>query len=100
MEDKIISIPITPETILLAKRAVWFQDYHQTLNDPLYLAAHVLTRGTHVDVKILEKYIGRSGMIKSLQQMPPGIIDPRSWSYWHLVLLNQSPPPPLPVRTF
>jgi hypothetical protein len=35
---------------------------------------------------------------EALDKAPPGIIDPRSWAYWNLVIAGRYPPPPMPVR--
>lgn len=95
-----INLPATEETLTLARRCVWFKKPEEALTDPLHLVAHVLAHGTFEDVTILQRHIGARGMAEALQAAPPGIIDERSWWYWHLVLLNQSPPPELPRRIF
>lgn len=41
--------------------------------------------------------LGDEDLREALDRAPPGIFDPRSWSYWHLVL-DRWPPPPLPER--
>jgi hypothetical protein len=91
-------IPATPETLRLARRCVWYKPPEEALRAPLHLAAHVLGHGMAEDVRTLERHIGREGLIEALRNAPPGIIDPRSWWYWHLVLLDQAPPPEMPQR--
>lgn len=93
-------IPETEETIRLAKRSVWYKDPVQALRQPMHLAAHVMAHGTPEDVQVLERHIGRDGMAETLRAAPPGILDERSWWYWHLILFHRSPPPPMPIRTF
>ncbi|MGE5441951.1 MAG: hypothetical protein ACM3Q0_02685 [Bacteroidota bacterium] len=42
-------------------------------------------------------YLGDDDLREALDRAPAGIFDPRSWSYWHLVL-DRWPPPPLRER--
>lgn len=35
---------------------------------------------------------------EALDRAPPGIIDPRSWACWNLVIAGRHPPPPMPRR--
>jgi hypothetical protein len=93
-------LPETPETLRLARRCVWFQPPTDTLRDPIHLAAHVMTHGLDEDIAVLRRHVGDEGLIEALRNAPPGIMDARSWWYWHLVLLDESPPPPMPDRTF
>jgi hypothetical protein len=59
--------------------------------------AHVLTYGTHDDVKVLRRYVSDEELRQALDKAPPGIFDPRSWAYWNL-MLGRYPAPPLPTR--
>jgi hypothetical protein len=93
-------LPVTDETLRLARRCVWYKEPAEALAQPIHLAAHVLAHGTMEDVGVLRRHVGPQGMVEALKNAPPGIIDARSWWYWHLVLLDVSPPPPLPQRSF
>jgi hypothetical protein len=68
-------------------------------SDPVRFAAYAFARATHGDMKILRRYLSDDDLRTALLKAPPGIIDARSWCYWH-VRLGQYPAPPLPVRKF
>jgi hypothetical protein len=93
-------IPITPETEGIAQRVIWFESPDVALSEPVRFMAYAFCYGTFEDMARLGTYIGSEDMIHALDNAPPGIIDPRSWAYWHLMLKDQSPPPPMPVRRF
>jgi hypothetical protein len=84
----------------VARRCVWFQSPDETLADPTFFIAHVLTYGVHSDVTTLLRSFSKDALADALINAPPGIIDPRSWAYWNLILRDLSPPPPMPTRTF
>jgi hypothetical protein len=91
-------IPVNAETLTLARRCVWYKPPADTLRNPVHLAAHAMAHGTRDDVAVLRRHVGDEGLIEALRNAPPGVMDARSWWYWHLVLLDESPPPPMPVR--
>jgi hypothetical protein len=90
-------LPNTPEVAAVAHRTVWFKTPEQALADPVHLVAHVLTYGTHEDVKTLRRHVSDDELRQALDIAPPGIFDPRSWAYWNLKL-GRYPAPPLPTR--
>ncbi len=90
----------TAELETVARRCVWFRTPAEALADPVHFIAHVLTYGTHEDVKVLRRHVDDDALRAALAQAPPGIFDARSWSYWHLMLTGRSPAPPLPTRGF
>jgi hypothetical protein len=61
------------------------------------LVAYVLTYGTHEDVRTLRRYLSDGELLEALDHAPPGIFDPRSWTYWNLKL-GRYPAPPMPMR--
>jgi hypothetical protein len=91
------AIPQTAETTSLAERLVWFEPAEKALADPVRFLAYAFARATHQDMQLLRKYVGDDELREALDCAPPGIIDPRSWSYWNL-RLGRYPPPPLKQR--
>lgn len=87
----------TPELLRVAKRMVWFKPAEETLGDPVLFLCHVMTYGTHQDLKVVRNLFSEEDLREALKQAYPGIFDPRSWSFWHLILGVQ-PTPPLPTR--
>ena len=92
-------LPHTPELEDVARNTVWFKPPAEALEEPYHFVAHVLTYGTHEDVRALRRYVSDDELRESLDHAPPGIFDPRSWAYWNLKT-GRFPAPPLPQRTF
>jgi hypothetical protein len=92
-------LPTTPELLRVARRMVWFKEPEETLRDPIHFLAHVMTYGNIGDVLAVREIVGNEGFREALEHAPPGVFDPRSWSYWNL-MTGRWPAPPMPVRTF
>jgi hypothetical protein len=58
-----------------------------------------MSHATPEDMRVIRRYVSDEDFREALDHAPPGIIDPRSWNYWHLKL-GRYPPPPLPRREF
>lgn len=93
------AIPLTPLTIELARRIIWFESPKQALSDPIRFMAYAMAYARHEDMRVLRRYVSDDDMREVLDGAPPGIIDPRSWAYWNSKM-GRYPPPPLPVRRF
>lgn len=94
------ALSLSPQNLELAKRVIWFEPAEQALADPIRFLAYVFRYGEIDDLKALRCELGDAALINGLINAPPGIIDPRSWAYWNLILRDLSPPPPMPIRTF
>lgn len=92
-------LPLTSDLERVARRCVWFQESAEALSDPVHFIAHVLTFGTHEDVKVLRRHMTDDELRAALDDAPPGIFDPRSWAYWNL-MLGRDNAPPMPERRF
>lgn len=91
------SLPMTPALLTVARRVVWFEEPARALAEPVQFLAHVMIFGTVEDLRALRGIVGKEDYREVLERAPPGIFDPRSWAYWHLVCGRQ-PAPPLPMR--
>lgn len=91
------AIPLNPDTEALAARLVWFEPPAEALADPVRFMAYAFARATHEDMKLLRRYLDDDDLKEALDRAPPGIIDPRSWAYWNL-MMGRYPAPPLPER--
>jgi hypothetical protein len=91
-------LPVKPELLNVARRVVWFKEPEEALADPVHFLAHVMTYGTVEDLQALKGIVGEDEFRTVLDNAPPGIFDPRSWAYWHLICGRQ-PAPPLPLRS-
>jgi len=81
----------------IAARVCWWQPPEATLADtPLFLC-RVMTFGTWDDAGFCLEHFGREAFKSALRAAPPGLLDPRSWHYWHN-RLGMLPVPEPPVR--
>jgi hypothetical protein len=92
-------IPLNPDTETVARRVIWFEPPAAALADPVRFMAYAMSRATPEDMRVIRRYVSDEDFREALDHAPPGIIDPRSWNYWHL-RLGRHPPPPLPRREF
>lgn len=93
------AIPLTPKTAEAARRIIWFEEPENALADPVRFMAYAMTYARHEDMRVIRQYVSDDDFRQALDGAPPGIIDPRSWAYWNL-LMGRFPAPPLPKRTF
>jgi hypothetical protein len=91
------TLPSTKEFHALAARVIWFEPPEQALSDVPRFMAYAFRYATHDDMQKLRTKLNDDDLRNALADAPPGIIDPRSWSYWH-VIVGIFPPPPLPKR--
>jgi len=91
-------LPQTQALLNVARRVVWFKEPAVALADPPHFLAHVMTYGSAEDVAAVRDAVGQDAFREALDHAPPGVFDPRSWAYWHLVFFARSPPPPMPQR--
>lgn len=93
------SIPVTPQTVEVARRIIWFEEPEKALSDPVRFMAYAMTYAHHKDMRVIRQFVSDDEIRQALDAAPPGIIDPRSWAYWNLKI-GRFPPPPLRKRTF
>jgi hypothetical protein len=92
-------LPQTEEFCNLAQRIIWFETPSVALHDGARFMAYAFRYATFQDMKTIRAVFNDDDLRKALATAPPGIIDARSWSYWHAVL-GVFPPPQQPTRTF
>jgi hypothetical protein len=93
------AIPVTPLTLELARRIIWFEPPELALSDPIRFMAYAMTYARHEDMREIRRYVSDDDIRAALDHAPPGIIDPRSWAYWN-AMMGRYPAPPAPVRMF
>jgi hypothetical protein len=81
----------------LASRYVWWEPPERALERRSHFICQLLQPGTAEDVRAARRIRGDEALREALRSAPPGVLDARSWSFWHLVLLGH-PAPPLPSR--
>lgn len=87
----------TAELQTLSRRLFWWKSPEEALRWPVRFLAQVMTLGTWEDIQLARRYWTDDDFRAVLRLPPPGVFDPRSWSYWHCVL-GLLPVPPLPRR--
>jgi hypothetical protein len=90
-------IPVTPLTLDLARRIIWFEPPEVALSDPIRFMAYAMTYARHEDMRELRRYVSDDDIRAALDHAPAGIIDPRSWAYWN-AKMGRYPAPPPPMR--
>ena len=90
-------IPVTPETLAVARRIIWFESPEKALADPVRFMAYAMTYALPEDMRFIRRYVSDDDFRDALDHAPAGIIDPRSWAYWNSKM-GRYPPPPHPVR--
>jgi hypothetical protein len=93
----VTALPATKEFYDIATRVIWFEPPEQALRDIPRFMAYAFRYASHEDMKVLRAILNEDDLRDALANAPPGIIDPRSWSYWHAIL-GTFPAPPLPQR--
>lgn len=93
------TLPKTKEFLDLAARVIWFEPPDVALRDVTRFAAYAFRYATHEDMEVLRGELSDDDLLDALANAPPGIIDARSWSYWH-VMLGVFPAPVMPRREF
>lgn len=78
----------------IAARYVWWQPPEATLARPEHFLCQLMTLGTAEDVRTVRRILGDAALVDALDHAPPGVMDPKSWNYWHLFFGRQPPPPP------
>jgi hypothetical protein len=80
----------------IAARYVWWQPPDVALARPRHFLCQLMTLGTDEDVRAVRGALGDAAFVDALEHAPPGVMDAKSWSFWHLFYGRQ--PPAMPVR--
>lgn len=80
-----------------ARRLVWWKSPAEALADPHRFLAQVMVYGTVQDIVDARRHFSDDDFRRVLERPPPGVFDPRSWTYWHVVL-GLDPPGAIPGR--
>lgn len=81
----------------IAAKVCWWQPARETLDDCPVFRCRVMALGSWDDAAFYLEYFGGDAFRKAAKKAPPGIMDCRSWHYWHL-RLGLLPVPPMPER--
>jgi hypothetical protein len=81
----------------LAKRYVWWQPPEVTLARRDHFLCQLMALATADDMRVARSAFGDDAFRHALRNAPPGVIDERSWNFWHLFFFHEAPPP-MPQR--
>lgn len=87
----------SPELLDLARRIIWFEEPQVALRNPVRFLAYLMTYGTAEEITIARRSFSHDDFRYAIENVPPGIMDDRSWAYWNL-MIGRYPPPPMPRR--
>ncbi len=90
-------IPLNEATRHVAQRLVWFEAPEIALKEPVRFLAYAFAHARDCDMRVLRAVVSDTELRFALQNAPPGIIDAKSWAYWHL-MLDLGDAPDLPRR--
>ncbi len=82
----------------VAARVFWWGRPEEWLDDAIRFVAQVMTYGDWSDTCTTLQLLGDPLFQEVLAHAPPGVFDPKSWSFWHHYY--QLGVPPLPSRKF
>jgi len=88
--DRVVDANVVRE---LARRYVWWVGPDEALAHRDRLLCQLMQLGTLEDVRTARREFGDEAFREALRAAPPGILDERSWNFWHLVLFHAAPPP-------
>jgi hypothetical protein len=81
----------------IARKLLWWKTEEEALANPYRLACQIMTLGTWEETLFARAEMTDELFKAALRRAPPGVMDARSWNYWHLVF-EMVPVPPLPSR--
>lgn len=74
---------MSPELRRIASRVVWWDTPDKVLAREDDFLCRVMALGTLADVNYVEATYGTDRLRQALNAAAPGVLDPRSWHYWH-----------------
>jgi hypothetical protein len=88
---------VTGDLEKLARKYCWWMTPETALARKEMFLCQLMQLGTWEDLAVARKLFGEQSLKQALRSAPPGILDPRSWNFWNL-LLGNVPVPLMPVR--
>jgi hypothetical protein len=72
-----------PALLPVAKRVFWWGKPEEWMEDVSRFTAQVMVFGDWADTTLTWKLLGEPLFRQVLADAPPGVFDPKSWTYWH-----------------
>jgi hypothetical protein len=83
------------ELLPIAKKLFWWGKPEEWLEEPVRFLAQVMIYGDWDDVRATMDMLGKNAFVQVLDNPPPGVFDPKSWTFWHLYYKRTVPPMPI-----
>lgn len=102
---RVVRFDSTPMPVIDAKierialRVKWWEPAEETLSDQDDFLCRVMNLGSWNDIEYVDNVYGEEAFRRAIDHCRPGVMDRRSWHYWHIRLGKESIPP-MPQRTF
>lgn len=74
---------MSPELRRIASRVVWWETPERVLAREDDFLCRAMALGDLADVNYVEATYGTDRLRHALRAAPPGVLDARSWHYWH-----------------
>ena len=87
-------LPMDAEFRAIARRVIWFESPEVALTDGTRFLAYALRFATPEDLQTIRSVVTDAQLLATLDHLPPGIVDERSWAYWNSKLGRWPPPSP------
>jgi len=88
-----------PEVLRVASRVVWWAPPEAVVSRLDDFLCRVMALANLADARFIEARFGAARLQAALRAAPHGVVDARSWHYWHQ-RLGLGPAGPLPTRRF
>jgi hypothetical protein len=78
----------------VARKVFWWGEPDDWLDNRVRFVAQVMTYGDLNDINITRQLLGDSAFLAVLDHAPPGVLDEKSWVFWHRRYHREVPPLP------
>jgi len=70
----------------IARNYVWWKDPNEFFKNESYFLGHMMNLATWDDAMVVFETLGEDAFIKALAKAPAGMMNKKSWNFWHLWL--------------
>lgn len=75
--------PIPADLLRAAAAVVWFLPPEESLRQPRYSLAHLMTYGTEDHLRVARRYLTDEDFREALLDAPVGVFTEEAWLRWH-----------------
>lgn len=73
----------SPDVLAIVATYVWWKSPEEALEFPRHVLAQIMNLATWEDSMKMLDVFGDEAFRDALQYSPPGLIEPKSWVFWH-----------------